>query len=232
MEIPLIVTSIIPALIFGPLYWFVYRKNDNLSEMSKLAILGGTGWSALSIIMMIPFSFILEASSEKRYLEIFNTGMDDHRTILFWMVFVFALFSEVIKFHIVRTEKEWIGNYRSLFWLGTFWGLFEFFTRFLFFFDKISSNLTTLLFLLIYITVLNQGLSMIILRTEENTKFLMFSAIMCFFAELTLYGAFGHILTTTVRIGRLAYVLVLHVFIVYLSVLTRKPVSSSNAVPA
>ena len=83
----------------------------------------------------------------------------------------------------------------------------------------------SVLLLLIFLLISNAGLTTILIRSEENTKYVMFVAFIKFFVEVSLFGALGHQLEFSVRFGRLYFFLAIQTAMFYLTMKTRKNIS-------
>ncbi|MCE7733380.1 MAG: hypothetical protein GPJ54_00790 [Candidatus Heimdallarchaeota archaeon] len=222
MALSLIITTLISGAIFIPLGYLL--KNDQLDITKWYAnfSLGGVGWVSYSIIALIPYYFLFSESSEDSYLEV----MKDSRTGLFFILLVLSIISEIIRYELFKCQYFPIKTEKTTIVFGIGWGFAEFLTRFLFFFESDIENYeASVLLLLIFLMVSNAGLTTILIRSEENTKYVMFAAFIKFFTEIALFGALGHELEFSTRFGRLYFFLVVQIVMFYLTMKTRKRVS-------
>lgn len=222
MALSLIITTLISGVIFMPLGYLLRNDRLDITKWYGNLSLGGVGWVGYSIIAFIPYYFLFTESSEENYLEV----MRNSRTGLFFILLILSILSEITRYELFKSQYFPIKTEKATILFGIGWGFAEFLTRFLFFFENDIENYeTSVLLLLVFLICTNAGLTTILIRSEENTKYVMFAAFIKFFTEISLFGALGHNLEFSVRFGRLYFFLTVQIIMFYLTMKTRKNIS-------
>lgn len=225
MAVPLLVSTLIPILIFTPLGLLIKNGTLDMTKMYSSFIVGGIGWSLFSVLSFIPYIYLLTESSQDSYSGIMGDmgDINDKRTVLFFMLIILSIISEVIRFEFFKSPLFPNKDIKFTIIFGIGWGFAEFIARFLFFFDTDTNHyFASTSLLLLFLMVSNAGLTTILLRSTENTKYVMFATFVKLFVEIAFFGALGFDYSFTVRYGRLTFFFVVQVIMFYLTMKTRK----------
>lgn len=222
MALSLFITTLISGAIFIPLGYLLRNNRLDITKWYGSFALGGVGWVGYSVIAFIPYYFLFSESSEENYLEV----MKSSRTGLFFILLVLSIISEIIRYELFKGQYFPIKTEKATIVFGIGWGFAEFLTRFLFFFESDVDNYqNSVILLLIFLILANAGLTTILIRSEENTKYVMFAAFIKFFNEIALFGALGHDLEFSIRFSRLYFFLAVQIIMFYLTMKTRKNIT-------
>lgn len=235
MGLSIFLSTGITVLIFIPVTIFSIKYIKIENNIFKNFIVGGSAWSIFALIYVLPYSLLFTQSTISNYIAIMdetNTyGSIDKRTVAFWIILVSCLLSEVVRWKTVSDKKLLQHDYRGTVLHGLGWSVGEFITRYLFFFDENIEEVvlySTIFFFLIFAS--NAGLATIMLRAEENTKYVMFAVFLKFFIEIVIFGAFANIDNSVVEsLTRIGVVIALQVVLVYMSMLNRQKNISTAA---
>ncbi len=225
MAVPLIVSTLIPILIFTPLGLLIKNGTLDVTKMYSSFIIGGIGWSLYSVFSLVPYYYLFSESSQDNYSKIMGDMGDisDTRTVLFFMLILLSIISEVIRFEFFKSPLLPNKDIKFTILFGVGWGFAEFLARFLFFFETdVDQYFASTSLLLIFLMVSNAGLTTILIRSSENTKYVMFATFVKLFVEIAFFGALGFDYTFNDRYGRLAFFFVVQVIMFYLTMKTRK----------
>ncbi|MHA2098614.1 MAG: hypothetical protein ACW99A_07995 [Candidatus Kariarchaeaceae archaeon] len=220
MALSLLITTLITAIIFLPIGYLLRKDKFDTSKWYGSVSLGAVGWVLYSIISFVPYYYLFTKSSETSYREVIG----DNRTTLFFIILFLSIVSEIIRYEIFKSRYFLFKNERYTMTFGIGWGFAEFMTRFLFFFEpEVDNYIISTVLLLIFLIVSNAGLTTILIRSSENTKYVMFATFIKFFIELALFGALGYDLSFSDRFGKLYFFLVVQTIMFYLTMKTKKP---------
>ncbi|OLS24119.1 MAG: hypothetical protein HeimC2_23930 [Candidatus Heimdallarchaeota archaeon LC_2] len=223
MAVSLFLSTLIPILIFVPFGILIKNGTFNISKLYSSFIIGGIGWSVYSILAFIPYYYIFTESSEESYMQ----TIAENKTLLFFMLIFLSIVSEVVRFEFYKSPifPEKSIKYTIVFGAG--WGVAEFLGRFIFFFDSdMDQYLPSISLLLFFVMISNAGLTTILIRSSENTKYVMFAAFVKFFVEIAFFGAFGNDLGFEDRYSRLGFFFLIQIIMFYLTMKTRKIIES------
>ncbi|MDH5402081.1 MAG: hypothetical protein OEY49_06285 [Candidatus Heimdallarchaeota archaeon] len=189
-------------------------------------LLGTLGSSIYLVLTILPLLIFHDIST----IDTYNNAIVNKRTPLFWILILISLFSEATRFLATKNEKYTLRTINGMVVFGLGWSIVEFFGKFLWFFENTDNYMSNFLLLFTFILLFNVGVSIIIIRAEENTRFVMFTAFLKFFIEMAIYGGFGYVNDFSLVFSRLYFMLFLIYLLVLLSLVTRKPISSSKVV--
>ena len=187
-------TTFLVLILFVPATYLLLKSK----MQSKLIIsisnvfIGGSVWSFLSFIQYLIF-ILFDIFTDFQFAnEITHNSFvlvqNNSRTILFWYLFIFALISQItLHKYTSLMGTELTSSSYGMYGLG--WGISEFIQRFLFF---TPNNGSLILYFVLYCLIINTLLGLIMIRVTENSKFIMFNAILKFFAELGMHGEIGY----------------------------------------
>ena len=215
MELPLIVTTLISIILFIPFTYYLNKKEGPVVNNITSLFTGGAAWAVTATIILLP-SLILYDS---HYITSYSSAILEKRTVLFWLLVLFVLVNEVIRFLAIRKLQFFNGSKKFAVLFGLGWGISEIFTRFAFFFDTSFSILQISIFYIIIIAM-NIGISLIIIRAIQNTKYVIFSVFIKLQIELAIYGTLGYKIGASDTLLALFGVLFLEGVLVFLTLIT------------
>ena len=228
MVVSLITTTYVASITFILLALIVFGLLHEYEKDYRNIISGGLAWSLVALMMLIPFSFIMDASHISNYEEIFDSTRGDNRSLTFWVLALFSFATEITRARFTSKNKAFSKGIRGSLLFGVGWGVAEFITPFLYFFED-GEPIENKVAMFLLILILNVNLTIIVLRYSENSKFIMFAIFIRFFFELAVFGGFGNIFTeftsatTTGKvIQNLYFIAILQIMIAYLTYITRK----------
>lgn len=222
MAPPLYLTTIITGLVFF-LGLLIMRRNKKSPITAVFS--GGSFWFLAGLIQLIILLFIylieprfeLGLTSE---LPNYISAVVDYRTLLFWYIFVATIASEAMRFIGSQSDNFSPKNHISFALFGLGWGIAEFSTRFLGFFNENESVVYYVFIFLMYL-LMNIFLSMLMIRVNENTRFVMFAVFNKFFFELAIFGVFGYENPLPEEFGTLWLIVFFSILMISLSIYTK-----------
>ncbi len=223
MELNLILSSIIPAIVLIPIVYILYKKEGFSDNKLSILLFGGVAISVTSIIMLLPTYLLYSSSTIHNY----RIAIENKKGLLVSLLILFALITEAFRFKAISMVDFFDKNITNAIIFGIGWGAIEVFIRFAFFFDSTYTNIQVISFYLIIIAM-NTGLSVVYIRAAENTKFVIFGAFMKFIFEIAIYGGFGYTLTASIMLSTLSIIVLLELTMVYLSMYVMK-LNSKNS---
>ncbi|MHA2251998.1 MAG: hypothetical protein ACXAD7_16665 [Candidatus Kariarchaeaceae archaeon] len=221
MALSLIVSTIIPLIVFLPLAYYTFKVRKDFDHLLRNFITGGLAWSITALIIYLPTSLLLDQSTITSYQAVLDVDDLNKRTLAFWVLMFNSIISEVVRWRSISDTRFVDTRYSGLIIHGFGWTFAEYITRYLFFIDNGAEDkylYQSLLFVLLFFS--NSSLAILLLRTTENTKFVMFAAFMRYFLEFTLYGSFGYNLEISNAFQRVGAIVGLQVLLVYLSTIS------------
>lgn len=215
MELPLLVTTLISIILFIPFIYYLNKKEG--SEVNNLTSVftGGAAWAVYAAVIFLPSLLLYNSSNINSYAK----TIVENRTGLFWLLIVFILLSEVIRFLAVKRLKFFNGSKQFAVLFGLGWGISEIFTRFAFFFDDSFSFFEILIFFLLIIAM-NVGLALVLIRAVQNTKYFIFSVFMKLQIELGIYGSLGYKIGSTETLLALFGIAFLEGILIFVTLIT------------
>ncbi len=218
MGITLLLSTAISLLIFLPLTFLFFRVIESSNQNMKNIIVGGAASSLVAVIAYLPFSYLYDTSTITSYTEV----MKEKKDWAFFILAFFAIISEIVRWRSIADKRFFEGKYLGAILHGVGWSISELIVRYFLFFEGENDEFLDLTFLFLLIIIANSGLATILLRAEENTKFVMFAAFLKFFIELAIISAFGFDHEISEAFLRLYAIIGLEIILVYLTIITRK----------
>jgi hypothetical protein len=186
MELLLIVSALISVVIFVPFTYYLHKKEE-VNTFLKLFFVGGSAWAIAGLISSLPLLVLFSRSHYTTY----QATMNDNVYIAFGIIIVFILITELFRFLAVTYMKHFENKILFAVIFGLGWTISEFITRFTGFFEGLESNFIYYLLIFLALFGINSGLSIVMVRLPENSKYFIFSVFMKLTIELSIFGAFG-----------------------------------------
>lgn len=228
MGIHLLISTLIPSIIFLPLAYFTFKVKKEEENILRNVIIGAAGGCVVGLIIFLPSLLLFSTSTMSSYIAVLDVDDKNKRTLAFWVLAINAIASEIIRWQSLSDKRYFDRNIFGSILHGLGWTLAEFSVRFLFFFDTDENKellYQSILFLLLFVS--SSCFAILLLRAAENTKYVMFAAFIKFFIELTIFGTFGYEIGLSKALTRLSAVIGLQIILVYLSFITR-PTTNIN----
>lgn len=186
MELQLILSALISVVIFVPFAYYLHKKEE-VNVYLKLFFVGGSAWAIAGLISSLPLLVLFSRSHYTTY----QTTMNNNVYIVFGIVIVFVFITEIMRYLAVTYMKHFDNKilFGVVFGLG--WTISEFITRFTGFFEGLDSNFIYYLLIFLALFGINSGLSVLMIRLPENSKYFIFAVFMKLTIELSIFGAFG-----------------------------------------
>lgn len=207
--------SILPAVILLPVFY--WSKNSNNINFVNVSIGGLASWSAVALILYLPSLLLYETSTLANYVN----AMVNLRTPLFWLLVLFTLINESIRYLFMRLLNFLEKSYSRALIFGVSWSVLEILTRFISFIPDPFTVIEGLIFFILF-SLVNVNLTIILLRAAENTKFVIFNVFTKLIVELSLFGMFGHGIDTSEILDSFSIIIFLQFGLVVLSILAVK----------
>ncbi|MCY3412930.1 MAG: hypothetical protein INQ03_14930 [Candidatus Heimdallarchaeota archaeon] len=217
MAFPLYITTLIPVAIFGLLIVVLLRTSGITNSWFSLFILGGAGASLVSLVLLGPRLFFYSEASANAYTDAIN----GYKGLLFWFIFISAAISEVVRYRAIHMLKYFEKRYLRSIIFGLGWTVAVISVDYLFFFDSTYSNFNRIVFYL-YVFIFEASISLVYIRSEENTKFVMFGIFMKLIAGIAIFGAFANNVDAIESLWSLLIIVVLQLFMIFFAMVAMK----------
>ncbi len=217
MELLLIVSALISVVIFVPFTYYLHKKEE-VNTFLKLFFVGGSAWAIAGLISSLPLLVLFSRSHYTTY----QAAMNDNVYIVFGIVIVFVFITEIMRYLAATYMKHFENKilFGVIFGLG--WSISEFITRFTGFFEGLESNFIYYLLIFLAIFGINAGLSVLMVRLPENSKYFIFAVFMKLGIEMAIFGSFGFFDDYMEGYVRIFAVIAFEFVLVGLSLLSRK----------